>query len=282
VAADLTGANRNALDYMNNILKQWGLQTLGGQVLKMVQQGYQGDSISYQLSQTNEYKQRFAGNDARIKNGLAALSPSEYLQTERAYRQVMQSAGLPKGFYDSHDDFTKLIGSDISPTEMKSRADTAAKYVQATDPATRQALQAYYGIDQNHLVAHFLDPNAAQSILDKQSRAADIGAAAQQQGFGMAAKASAERAADMGMTGQDAATKYGKAMEVLPDEQKLSGLYGDRTASYGKNEAEQEMVFGLASANRKRQNLEGYEKANFANRTAQNPYTTADNTAGSY
>jgi hypothetical protein len=71
-------------------------------------------------------------------------------------------------------------------------------------------------------------------------------------------------------------------MEVLPDEQKLSGLYGDRTASYGKNEAEQEMVFGLASANRKRQDLEGYEKANFASRTVQNPYTTADNTAGSY
>ena len=282
MAADLTGANRNALDYMNNILKQWGLQSLGGQVLKMVQQGYQGDSISYQLSQTKEYKQRFAGNDARVKNGLAALSPAEYLATERSYRQVMQSAGLPKGFYDQESDFTKLISADISPTEMKSRADTAARFVNSTDPTTLQAFQQYYGINKAHLTAHYLDPNAAASILEKQARTAEIGGAAIQQGFGSTSKYNAERLADMGVTADQARERYGQAVEVLPDEQKLSGIYGKQTATYGKADAEQEFAFGLASAKRKRQKLEGYETAQFAGRTAQSPYSNSSDTSSTY
>jgi hypothetical protein len=55
-------------------------------------------------------KRRFAGNQQRRKLGLPVLSPREYLETEAAYRQVMESAGLPRGFYDSPDDFSSWIG----------------------------------------------------------------------------------------------------------------------------------------------------------------------------
>ena len=279
MAADLTGANRNAMAYMNNILKQYGLTSLGGDVLKMVQQGYQNDAISYQLTQTKAYQQRFAGNAIRVKNGLSELSPAEYLATERSYQQVLQSAGLPKGFYDSHSDFTNMIGKDVSPTEMKWRADTAAKYVQQTDPHTRDALQQYYGIDQNHLVAHFLDPNAAQSLLQKQANAAEIGGAALNQGLKAPSHSQAEKWSDQGITTQQAQTGYQKVAQILPDEQKLGERYG---TSYTQADAENEMVGGLASAARKRSQLEDQEKAQFDPSQPFDPRGIAGATPGSY
>ena len=279
MAADLTGANRNAMAYMNNILKQYGLTSLGGDVLKMVQQGYQNDAISYQLTQTKAYQQRFAGNAIRVKNGLSELSPAEYLATERSYQQVLQSAGLPKGFYDSHSDFTNMIGKDVSPTEMKWRADTAAKYVQQTDPHTRDALQQYYGIDQNHLVAHFLDPNAAQSILQKQANAADIGSAALDQNLKATTRGRAETWADQGVTGAQAQTGYQKVAAVLPEDQQLQRRYG---GDFSQTTAEDEFLGGLASAARKRSDLEDKEKAQFADNAVWDPRGVAGGKLGAY
>ena len=279
MAADLTGANRNAMAYMNNILQQYGLHTLGGAVLKMVQQGYQNDAISYQLTQTPEYKQRFAGNAQRVKNGLSELSPAEYLATERSYQQVLQSAGLPKGFYDQHSDFVNMIGKDVSPTEMKWRADTAAKYVQSTDPSTRDALQQYYGIDQNHLVAHFLDPNAAQSILQKQANAADIGSAALDQNLKATTRGRAETWADQGVTGAQAQTGYQKVASVLPEDLQLQRRYG---GDFSQTTAEDEFLGGLASAARKRSELEDKEKAQFADNAVWDPRGVAGGKLGAY
>ena len=279
MAADLTGGQRNAVAYMNGILQQYGLHGLGNDVLKMVQQGYQDDAISYQLTQTKAYQQRFAGNAIRVKNGLSELSPAEYLATERSYQQVLQSAGLPKGFYDQHSDFTNMIGKDVSPTEMKWRADTAAKYAQQTDPHTRDALQQYYGIDQNHLVAHFLDPNAAQSILQKQANAADIGSAALDQNLQSTTRGRAETWADQGVTGAQAQTGYQKVASVLPDDMKLQRRYG---GDFSQTTAEDEFLGGLASAARKRSELEDKEKAQFADNAVWDPRGIAGSKLGAY
>ena len=214
-----------------------------------------------------------------MKNGLSELSPAEYLATERSYQQVLQSAGLPKGFYDSHSDFTNMIGRDVSPTEMKWRADTAAKYVQSTDPHVRTALQEYYGITPQHLVAHFLDPNAAQSILQKQSNAAEIGAAGLQQELKAPERARAETWAARGVTGNQAQTAYQKVAAVLPEDQQLQRRYG---GDFSQTTAEDEFLGGLASAARKRSELEDKEKAQFADNAVWDPRGIAGSKLGAY
>jgi hypothetical protein len=50
-------------------------------------------------------RKRFAANAARAKKGLAELDPASYLQLENQYRQLLQSNGLPSGFYDQHRRF---------------------------------------------------------------------------------------------------------------------------------------------------------------------------------
>src|SRR5690349_3189294 len=109
----LEGEDRDAAAALMGILKAYGLEALSGTVLGFVRQGYSQDTITVLLRDTPAYKQRFSANDARVKAGLPALDPQEYLAVEQSYRQVMSSAGLPVGFYDEPSDFTKWIESDV-------------------------------------------------------------------------------------------------------------------------------------------------------------------------
>jgi hypothetical protein len=111
---DKLNAQRDAATILQNVFAQYGLGSLAGQITGFIQQGYSADAISILLQNTPEYKQRFAANDARLKKGLPALSPAEYIATERSYRQVMSAAGLPLGFYDQTSDFQKFLENDMS------------------------------------------------------------------------------------------------------------------------------------------------------------------------
>ena len=97
------------VEYTTQMFNNYGLGTLAPKITEYVQQGFSPDTVTLKLQETPEYKQRFAGNESRRKSGLSVLSPKEYLATEDAYRQIMRSTGLPKGFYDSPDDFSKFI-----------------------------------------------------------------------------------------------------------------------------------------------------------------------------
>lgn len=248
--AALSGDQRNAYDAVNGILDGWGLSTLSNDVLKYVQQGYQSDTITYLLSQTDAYKQRFSGNDLRVKAGLAPLSPADYLAAERSYKQVLSQSGLPADFYNSTDDMANLIGSDISPQELQDRTQHAFSYINQIDPSARQAWQNYYGVDDGHLAAYMLDPKNAQATLDKQFNAVDIGASAARQGVS-ASKTQAENFADMGITAQQALQGYGKVADVRGTEQSIAGLQG---TTISDDELANEFVGGIGGQKRKQMN----------------------------
>lgn len=251
---------RNALTALRAQLDQYGLGSLADAVVGYVKQGYETTSLAYLVSQTPEYKARFAANDVRIKNGLAPLAPAEYLALERSYRSVLQSANLPNGFYDSHDDFKNLIAADISPQELQERADHAYKYTQSTDPSVRNTLMSYYGIDDQHLAAYFLDPTKAQNLLNKRALAAEIGGQAARQGLTVD-RQHAEDYADLGKTPDAYQTDIQNAGLVAQDAKNVAGFYG---TSYSDTDATDEFVGGLASARRKREDLARQETASFA------------------
>ena len=121
-------------EYLSQVFNSYGLNALAPKIKEFVQQGFTPDTVTLKLQETPEYKQRFIGNESRRKSGLSVLSPKEYLATEDAYRQIMRSTGLPKGFYDSPDDFSKFIESDVSPTELKQRVDLAQTAIDNPDP----------------------------------------------------------------------------------------------------------------------------------------------------
>src|SRR5215475_13221326 len=130
----LTGSNRDAYLALKSVFDSYGLGSLADKIYNYVKNGESADTISIQLQDTPEYKKRFAGNELRKKAGLPVLNPADYLATEASYRQIMQQAGMPSGFYDKPDDFDDWIGKNVSPSEIQSRVDLATQATILSDP----------------------------------------------------------------------------------------------------------------------------------------------------
>jgi hypothetical protein len=263
----LSGANRDAFLALKSLFNTYGLGSLAGKIYDYVKQGYGADTISLLLQDTKEYKTRFAANEQRAKNGLAVLSPADYLATEAAYRQILSSAGLPKGFYDNPADFQKWIADDVSPTEIKDRVDLATAAVAQSNPEYRRALFQMYGIQESDLTAYFLDRKRAEPILKKQAAAGAIGAAALRRGFA-ANTLDLEGYATLGITADQAEQAYGQIAEGFEAMLGIAGRYG---TSWSQREAEQEVftpgaaaTVGKESASEKGKRLRSQERALFS------------------
>lgn len=241
----LKGDQRDAYLALKAEFHKYDLDTLAPKIFDYVQQGYGADTISLLLQDTKEYQQRFAGNAQRLKAGLSVLTPAEYLATENAYRQLLESNGMPKGFYDSHDDFVNWIGADVSPTEIKDRVDLAVQATTQANPAYKQALNQMYGINDQDLAAYFLDRTRAEPILKKQAAAAAIGAAALRRGFS-ADRTSDENLATYGITGTQAEQGYASIADSFSAMLGLAGRYGD---TWNQSLAEQEVFTPGATSN---------------------------------
>lgn len=220
--AKLTGPQRDAAAAVLAVFTQFGLQSLAGKIVEFVKQGYATETVSLLLQDTPEYQTRFAANNARIKAGLPALSPGEYLATERAYGQVLKKWGVPSGFYDSPADFQKFLELDLSPAEIDSRAQSAMEFVNRADPAQMRFFEQYY--TKGDMVAFALDPKRAEPLIGKAFKAAEVGGAAADQGIGIG-QLQAERLAGQGVTGADARQGFGLVALNQPRAASLSAVY---------------------------------------------------------
>jgi len=254
----LTGADRDAYLAVNALFKTYGLQSLAGKIYDYVKNGYSSDTISIMLQDTDEYKARFAGNQARIKAGLPVLSPAEYLATEASYQQIMKSAGLPESFYDQPSDFATWIGNNVSPSEIQSRVDLATQATTLASPAFRQALNQM-GIDDANLTAYYLDPTKALPLLQKQAATAQIGAEALKQGLAFD-QSYAEQLATEGVSQSAAAQGYAQVAGELGTMQSLGGMYGQ---GWTQRESEQADLEGSAAATAKKAGLLSQERGAF-------------------
>jgi hypothetical protein len=244
---------------LNTVLKPLGLEALATVLKQFIIQGYEGDNLTFMLQDTSAYKQRFAGNEVRGKAGLPVLSPAEYIATERSYRQIMESAGMPIGFYDSPTDFADWIGNDVSPQEVKSRVDLAVDATNLMDDDYKKAMQDFYGIDESHLASYFLDQKRAEPYLQKQAKAMKIGQAANRNILDVT-RTEAERLATSTQA-SNADFLVSQAAYNWDVGKNLKDIYG---MDYSKTEALDEAFFGTASARRKRQQLADKEKATFS------------------
>lgn len=172
----------NALEIIKEELALYGLEGLADQAYNMLLDGIGPQAVLLRLRQTPEFAARFPGLDLRRANGFSAISPAEYINLERQYRNVMMTAGIPEGFYDSVDDFAQFIGNDVSQAEMTERVALAATAARSIDPNLRLQLQEMYGVgveNDGELVAYYLDPERGTTVIEQrlQLEAAGLSAA---------------------------------------------------------------------------------------------------------
>jgi len=254
----LKGTERDAYLAINALFKNYNLESLAPKIFDYVKNGYSADTITVLLQDTKEYKQRFAGNEARKKAGLPVLNPGEYLATEASYKQIMQTAGMPIGFYDSPSDFSSWIGKNVSPSEIQTRVDLATQATVLSNPAYRKALNSM-GISDNELTAYFLDQNRALPHLQKSAATAAVGAEALKQGLSFD-KAYSEQLALSGIGADEARQGYSTIASELDTYRALGAIYGEE---YNQRTAEQATFEGQAGALQKKGRLLSAERGQF-------------------
>lgn len=268
---------RNAYELLLDMFRQYDLESLAPQILDMVQQGYDSTTVQAMLQETKEYKERFSANESRKKAGLTVLNPAEYISLERSYRQILESNGMPKGFYDQASDFTSWISQDVSANEINERVQIAADAVSRSDPYYLKALQSM-GLGQGDLVASVLDRNRALPILQKVVKTSQVAAEAYRQGLSID-EARAGYFAGLGVT-QDAAQKaYQTIGEYLPTAEKLGRTYGE---TYGQKDLEDELLGDSGMASQKRKRLAAAETGTFAGSGSTGSKSLGKETKGSF
>jgi len=276
--ADLDPDQMTASQIIQHQLEGWGLGSLSGKVGDLIREGLSNDAITLRLQATDEYRQRFAANATRIKNGLAALSPAEYIAAENSYRQVMQSFGMPATFYDSQDDFRQFLEADVSPSEIQSRAKLAQETWLSTDQATRDVWRDWYGLSDGAAIASILDPTKALPIVQSMADAAKAGGAARQNGLD-ANESRIRGYVDQGISADQISQGFGDIGTVHDVDQALGRRFG---VDLSQGVEEQSRIQGLASARRAQQTAYESEQALFAGRPGADKLTSARRTTGSF
>jgi len=227
-----TASRQNIFDQVQALFTTYGIIRSGDPasdaLLKTIKDlamsGAGADTISLQLQQSDAYKARFAGNETRRTAGLNVLSPAEYIATENAYDQILRASGVPTGFYNSSAEKAKLIGADVSASELQSRVDLAAKSISGADPFYTQQLKNLYGLSQGDMIAHVLDPAAAMPLLQQQTQSTTIAAAAARNATNINLT-TAQQLAGMGVTQAQAEQGFGNIANQLPGMQAIASRY---------------------------------------------------------
>ena len=267
-AADTAMAKRVSIsDIMTARFKEYKLESLALKIRDLAINGASEDTITLALQETDEYKTRFAANEARKTNNLRVLSPGEYLSNEDAYRKTLRAYGLTQ--FDTDKNVEQYIANDTSPEELSARVSAAVDRLKNADPMVMKTLKDYYKLGDTDILAYVLDTkNQLPEILRKVT-AAEIGTAATSQGL-KSSMESANALAEQGVTQAEAKKGYADIAYVLPTADKLSEIYGGTVEKYGQTQAEQEAFLGLASAKRKREKLSATEIAQFQGSSGMN------------
>lgn len=244
---------------MNQTLASWGLQSLAADVRKFIIQGDTDQStLALALSQTDAYKQRFAGNAARVKNGLPELTPAQYIALEEQYKNVLQSYGLPAGFYDSQKDFTDFIGKDLSPSELQTRAQIAHDQYTAAPAYMKELWGQYFG-SKGDAIAAIIDPDTATAVIQDRAKQVQIGGAAAAQGMSVSQQR-AQQFAQAGVTLDQARQAYQQIAAIHNTDQSIARRFGQ---TFTQADEENDLLLGNGDAALKRQSLYANEKALF-------------------
>ena len=288
-----TGKN-SAYDLLLAQFKLYGLEALITPLKDLITDDTSEGELTLLLRSTEPYKKRFAANPERINKGLRALSEAEYLTLEDSYQKVMRNYGLPETYYTKGDlgrqeGFEKLIGFDVSATELEDRIMTAQSRVINAAPEITTALKQFYpDITNGEILAYTLDPTKGLTDIKRKITAAEIGGAAIGAGLGYtgntpeALRARAEELARYGVTKELAQKGYSTIGGGLERGRQLSSIY--QQPDYNQAVAEEEIfnLPGQTQAGEKRKKIIGLEKATFGGQTGVSSGALSQNRAGSY
>lgn len=287
---DVAAADRrSAFQLLADEFKQYGLDTLATEVQRFMQEGLGAAEARIAIRQTQAYKERFKGNEGRLKKGLAVYQPNEYLQAEETYRNLLLANNLQDLATKNTTD--AFISGAVAATEVQDRIQNVFNKIDNADPILKGQLGQYfsnYGIvdpnlQRSQLASALLTGETSSMALERQLKKAQLRAGAQ-----MADVTIAETGIESlqkQLEAQGVSDVYGTAKtgfktlaETQAESQRLAGIYGGEQSPLAE-ELQQEAFFGLQSQRRKK--LQEREKATFGGQTGISTVGLGQSTAGS-
>ena len=265
--------DKDAFAMLQDLFKSYDLEELADTITKLMTEGKTANQalmlLKYDKNYNQAYTTRFKGNADRVAKGLNALSEAEYISNENAYAETLRAYGLGNMLSTDRKvnqaKFAKYMANDVSSTEFNDRISTVVDNVVNADPAVMNEFKTYYGgLTTSDVVSYFLEPTETLPILKQKAEAAAIGAESFKQGLGSNTAARSLELSKLGVTKEQARLGYSAIGEVLPESQKLSGIYKEAGINYDKTAGEQEFLLKNAEAQRKRKQLASMERAKFS------------------
>ena len=271
-AAATARQNRiDAFELLKNELTNLGLPEFAPILEGYVKQDISPTVAPTLLEQTDVYKQRFIGNEARRQKGLQQLDMAGYLNAERDYRELLKQNNLSA--LDNKETYAALIGGDVSLNEATDRIVNVFNKIDNADAVLKQNINQYFNqygvtdptIQKQQVALAILGGNQAASALQKTLQKAQLRAGAQMAGLTVAETNVEElqkQAESAGVADVYGLAKQGFSTlaQTQPVTEKLAQIYGEDTTSL-QPELQQEAFFGLASQRRKK--LQEKEQATF-------------------
>lgn len=189
-----------ARDEALDILREYGLEGLIGNLDAAIADDpdqftgpYAMNAVFRAVRDTPQYRTRFRGLELRRQRGLPPINESDYLRIEQEFRDTLRSNGMPRGFYDSQEDFANFIGNDVRADELNTRLQQGYRAVMETEPGTKEELKRLYGLNDSDIAAFLIDPTRFQQTeAVKKAEAARRANAAREQGLQLTAAQSEE------------------------------------------------------------------------------------------
>ena len=281
---------KSAFQILADEFKVNGLDTLAAEVQNFMTEGLSPAEAKIAIRQSQAYKDRFKGNEGRIKKGLAVYQPNEYLQAEETYRNLLLANNLQDLVSKNTTD--SFISGAVSAQEVQDRIQNVFTKIDNADATLKGQLGQYfsnYGIadpnlQRSQLASALLTGETSSMALERQLKKAQLRAGAQMSGVTIAEtgveslqkQLEAQGVADVYGT---AKTGFSTLAQTQPGTERLAGIYGEQTTGLSE-ELQQEAFFGLQSQRRKK--LQEREQATFGGQAGISTAGLGKSTAGSF
>ena len=266
---DIDISTRDAFAALTDLFASYGLSSLADEIMGYMTSGKTAGEalIALKTNPNGAYAKRFAGNFARTKKGLNAMSESAYIELEDSYANTLRAYGLGNMLSadpnENWKQFSEYIANDIAAPEFKERISSVQDRVVNADPAIKAMFKEFYpSLTDKDLVAYFLNPKETIGKLKEKVTSAEIGAAFTGQGL----STNLMSASDLARYGIDRAGALEGAANiasVLPESTKLGNIYSETGIKYTQETGVEEFLKSSDAAKRKRNVLASKERANF-------------------
>ena len=249
-AAAKFATKTKASDRLTAMFDGVGLGSLAKFINQRIMEDASEEAVLLELYDQPEYQARFPGMKALRSKG-KTITEAEYIKDEKAFAQTARFFDVPVGFYDTPDDFGKLIGNLVSPKEFQDRLQVGQDLGRAMSPGVKTQLQELYNIGEGGITAYVLDSDRALPLLQKQAKAAQFVGFGRERGFKLEGMTAAQAEQIVGteayskLSAQQMQTALSQAAQLRTTQSRLTGIEGE---VYNEGEALKAVVEGSPEA----------------------------------